>query len=261
MKILKTLFILFFALSLCLIPIKNSYSGGTNWLWFSQTDAGAVNVPRGPLAYFFDLRERETFIQLTYPSITSSGVFRNAPATAHIQIFDVSNNCNENNFFDNYTVNDTHVYNMRNIQTNDGNPSGVVLPDGAYGIVTIVVRSDFANPRQSPFGNMRIIDNNGYEYRTNAQTLNMFTQFLSIEKFDSPFYSFNFNKESGITFSDVIGITTLIFNDEDFIPSQMSYTVFNTIGPSATADNLRMEVHLTTWTVECPDMSVLDRTV
>ena len=29
---------------------------------------------------------------------------------AHIQIFDVSNNCSENDFFDVYTPNDTHVY-------------------------------------------------------------------------------------------------------------------------------------------------------
>jgi len=106
---------------------------------------------------------------------------------------------------------------MRDIQTNDGNPSGVKLPDSAYGIVTIVVESDIDPPRQSTFGNMRIIDNNGYEYRTNAQTLISGNSNLNIAKFDSPFYSFNFNSESGITFSDVIGITTLRFDDDDLI--------------------------------------------
>ena len=79
---------------------------------------------------FFDLRDRESFVQITE-------TFGNA-TTFHIQIFDVGNNCNENDFFDNYTGNDTHVYNLRNILTNDGNPSGVVLPDGAYGLVTMV---------------------------------------------------------------------------------------------------------------------------
>ena len=40
-------------------------------------------------------------------------------------------------FFDVYTPNDTHVYNMREILTNDGNPSGVVLPENAYGFVAV----------------------------------------------------------------------------------------------------------------------------
>jgi len=223
MKIHKSIFIVFFALALCLIPIKNTYSGangGTNWLFFSETDAGAISPPWGAINYFFDLRDRETFIQLTYPAIDPDirEEFTGTPATAHVQIYDVNNNCNENNFFDRYTPNDTHVYNMRDIQTNDGNPSGVVLPDGAYGIVTIFVESDIGFPRQSPFGNMRIIDNNGYEYRTNAQTApSNAPSFINTEAFASPFYSFNFNKEAGITFSDVVGITFLIFNNSDLI--------------------------------------------
>ena len=40
---------------------------------------------------FFDLRERETFIQLTNTSPGSQVV--------HVQIFNVDNNCNENDFF------------------------------------------------------------------------------------------------------------------------------------------------------------------
>ena len=51
----------------------------------------------------------------------------------------MNDNCNENNFFDAYTPNDTHVYYIRDILTNDGNPSGVVLPDDAYGIVSVGV--------------------------------------------------------------------------------------------------------------------------
>jgi len=93
------------------------------------------------LVYFFDLRERETYIQFTYPDASLFESVIQGPtgldATAHVQIFNVNNNCNENNFFDVYTPRDTHVYNMRDIQTNDGNPSGVVLPDDAYGMVVI----------------------------------------------------------------------------------------------------------------------------
>ena len=65
---------------------------------------------------------------------------------------------------------------------------------------------------------MRIIDNNGYEYRTNAQGgVTFFDSEISINEFigTEPFLTFNFNKEAGITFSDVVGITTLRFRDED----------------------------------------------
>jgi len=57
---------------------------------------------------FFELRDRESFVQVT--------IVGTIDTTVHVQIFDVSNNCNENNFFDTYTVADTHVYNMRDIQ-------------------------------------------------------------------------------------------------------------------------------------------------
>ena len=105
--------------------------------------------------------------------------------TVHIQVFDVSNNCNENNFFDVYTPNDTHIYNMRDIQTNDGNSAGFVLPDGAYGFVfALVIEPDGVDDPPEPgtiwndaevlIGNLRILDNNGYEYRTNGQSENAF---------------------------------------------------------------------------------------
>ena len=224
MKINKSIFILFFALVISLIPINYSYSqngpkpGRIN---FWNTDAGATRTTKSMLVYFFDLRERETFIQLTYPSINREGVFTNTPAVAHVQIFDVSNNCNENDFFDAYTVADTHVYNMRDIQTNDGNPSGVVLPDNAYGIVSIAVDSGLDDDwPQSAFGNMRIIDSSGYEYRTNALTLRKFIAGTSINDsllLATPFYSFNFNKEAGVTFSDVVGITLLNFRNDSLL--------------------------------------------
>ncbi len=73
------------------------------------------------LVGFFDLRDRESFIQITNTDVDAQ--------TIHIQLFNVGNNCNENNFFDAYTPNDTHVYNIRDITTNGGNPSGVVLPE------------------------------------------------------------------------------------------------------------------------------------
>jgi len=123
--------------------------------------------------------------------------------TVHVQIFDVGNNCNENNFFDTYTLADTHIYNLRNILTNDGNPSGVLLPDDSYGIITISAVNGVGgryNFGDKIVGNLRILDISGYEYRTNLQVLGPdFNTFI-------PNITFNYNTVAGVTFSDVVGI-------------------------------------------------------
>ena len=201
----KYIFVLIFALTLTFIPVKDSISGiGFTAFTFTQTDNSLPEVEESlSVFYVFDLRERETFIQFTYEGVLPVGDDDDSliglPGRAHVQIFDVSNNCNENNFFDVYTANDTHVYNMRNILTNDGNPSGVVLPENAYGIVVIsytTINGEIFEG-QSAFGNLRIIDNNGYEYRTNGQQI--------VDRIDNPpdaslppIYTFNFNTENGV---------------------------------------------------------------
>jgi len=155
-----------------------------------ETDSSITSAE--PRIFFFDLRERETFIQIT--NLDTGSV------SMHVQIFDVSNNCNENNFFDSYTPNDTHIYNIGDIKTNDGNPSGVVLPENAYGIVSVLSVEE----GNTPFiGNMRILDNNGYEYRTNG------AGFVSSQLIEdsSLKYTFNFNTNSGVSLSDIVGVT------------------------------------------------------
>jgi len=181
MKLYRSIFIFFFALALSLIPVKNVFAG----LAVIGTDTF-----ESQLAGFFDLRDRESFIQVTHTDAVD-------PTTFHIQIFNVGNLCNENNFFDAYTPNDTHVYNLRDIVTNDGTPSGVVLPDDAYGIF-VATDIDF-NDRF--IGNLRILDDNGYEYRTNLNG-------VSEHPIDSndDVYTFNYNTEGGVTLSDVVGI-------------------------------------------------------
>ena len=146
------------------------------------------------LVFFFDLRDRESFVQVTNVLIT--------PTPVHVQIYDVSNNCNENNFFDNYTGNDTHVYNLRDIITNDGTPSGVVLPENAYGFVAIAnLDSDGEIENdEALIGNFRVIDDNGYEYRTNAQTED------GEDTEEDGIATINFNTEAGVIFSDIVGI-------------------------------------------------------
>lgn len=149
------------------------------------------------LISFYDLRDRESFVQITNTDGFDSKV--------HVQIFDVANNCNENNFFDDFTGNDTHIYNMRDIQTNDGNPSGVVLPDNAYGMV--VINKIFPPTPQEPLGfigNFRVLDSSGYEYRTNSLGLQIVPP--EIPAFGMEL-TLNFNKQGGVSLSDVIGFT------------------------------------------------------
>lgn len=194
----------------CLILIalfvSNNYSfagiGQAQPLFIYQSSL--TDSSRGDLASFFDLRDRETFIQITNTSDTSR--------TIHIRIFDVSNNCNENDFFDVFTPNDTHVYNLRELLTNDGNPSGVVLPDNAYGYVSIERSS--SGPPFIPFvGNMRILDDSGYEYRTN---LTSFGSSSIAGGMSSPPLLFNFNKKAGIELSDIVIVTYPISGDIEF---------------------------------------------
>ena len=154
---------------------------------------------------FFDLRERESYVQVTNTSASSK--------VLHVQVFDVNNDCNENNFFDDYTGNDTHVYNMRDILTNDGDDAGLVLPDGAYGIVVIYSVVSEGGPidtGQDLIGNFRIMDDLGYEYRTNSQA---FFQDIDPEPQNSQrFFTFNFNSTAGTSFADVVGVNMVFDN-------------------------------------------------
>ena len=225
MKNFKTNLIIILAFAVSIIPVGDLYAGFPSVYTFSDTDAQNGFSPNTQaIFYFFDLRDRETYIQLTYPNFLlgrdedDDDDFSNINAIVHVQIFDVSNNCNENNFFDIYTPNDTHVYNMRDIQTNDGNPSGVVLPDNSYGIVVMTSFSSFPEGALGPgfpMGNMRIIDNNGYEYRTNGQVSILDNIFDTMPGIPEQFYSFNFNQRGGVGLSDVVGITIWPFPTGD----------------------------------------------
>jgi len=193
------IFVLFFALSFSLISTVDVYSGHRV---ISETDSGAMQ-----LYSVFDLRDRESFIQVT--NTDSSDI------TVHVQIFNVDLDCNENNFYDTLTPNDTHVYNMADIQTNNGNPSGVVLPDDAYGSIVItyvlgVGMNSVSNTDENKvlIGNFRIIDDNGYEYRSNIAG---FSDVSGCGGLVSDFWFFNFNVNSGIILSDIFLLT---FDDE-----------------------------------------------
>lgn len=203
-------------ISLFLFSTIQAFSGDgiSHLLEFPETDTS-----EDKLLAFFDLRDRETYIQITN---TGNDLRTDSDdddeddrsgdnITLHIQIFNVDDNCNENNFFDVYTPADTHIYNMRDILTNDGTPSGVVLPENAYGIVSVgIIQADgtgFSEGAELLIGNVRILDDTGYEYRTNITSDNTSGGF---EGFDGdPFaqeVTFNFNTVAGVTLSDVVGI-------------------------------------------------------
>ena len=102
---IRILTLLFAITALMSVNVNAGVSGGVS---IPETDTGDYQ-----LVGFFDLRDRESYIQITNTDIVAQ--------TVHIQVFNVGNLCNENNFFDVYTPNDTHTYNLRDIVTNDGN--------------------------------------------------------------------------------------------------------------------------------------------
>jgi len=195
---------------------------------FAFTALSAVNLYAGyplnetdsewrQLVGVFDLRDRETFIQVTH---TDEG--ESTPGDlVHIQVFNLAQSCGENNFFDAYTTNDTHVYNIRNLTTNDGSDPGFTLPDNSYGFVVVTFEDD------QGIGNMRIKDANGYEYRTNLQA----TDNDDDEGPDDDEHWFNFNQEAGVVFSDIFGVMVSevdSFNDGVILgPITESYVAFN----------------------------------
>lgn len=199
----KSTFILLLVLSFTLIYQGNVFSSHDEIM---ETDHEAIQ-----LYSVFDLRNRESFVQVT----NTNG----SDITIHVQIFNVDDDCNENNFYDTLTPNDTHVYNMRDILTNNGSPSGVILPENAYGSIVItyvlgVGQNSVSNENENKvlFGNFRIVDDNGYEYRTNSAG---YTDIdgcgPNIENSIPAIWTFNFNMENGVSLSDIFLLT---YDDE-----------------------------------------------
>lgn len=177
---------LFLIFILVFIPVSDSKS-------FPVPGQGEFSYQ---LYYYYDLRDRESFIQVTNNDNTSIDV--------HVQIFQSNFSCNENDFFDVYTQDDTHIYNMSDIQSNDGNPTGVVLPGNSYGFVVVTVYDRTTNlSENNPVlsGNFRIVDDSGYEYRSVAASYPVIDTTTMTNKF-----SFNFSPVGTTTSADVIGI-------------------------------------------------------
>ena len=118
-------FIIPFLIAGFLIAIpKGVMAGGTQG---SRTDEGDNFV-----VGYWDLRERESFFQLT--NVTGAAI------TVHIQIWNASDplftsQCVEFDFIDTYTGFDTHIYNIRNLTRNDGGALAPPILDDGHGYI------------------------------------------------------------------------------------------------------------------------------
>lgn len=175
---IRLLMLIFAFTALTAVSVQNVHAGYP----FNETDA-----VEGELVGVFDLRDRETFIQVTNVSNTADLI--------HIQVFNLAESCGENDFFDSYTGNDTHLYDIRNLTANDGSDPGFTLPDDSYGFVVVTFEDE------EGIGNMRIKDATGYEYRTNLQAVG---NDANHDASDDEHW-FNFNQEEGVQFSDIFG--------------------------------------------------------
>ena len=189
---MKTLFYFVFGLILA-FPL-NAFCGIEARLL--NTDLIELGSDNTQLSAYYDLRDRQSYIQITN--------FANRPIAIHVQIFQHDRNCDELNFFDDLTENDTVVYDMDNIIKNDGSSAPINLLDDSYGYVVVTLTSDDGPTGGPPaiIGNFRIVDNAGYEYRTN-----MISPWKNQDIGDLSTGSLiaNFNTVDGAIFADVVG--------------------------------------------------------
>lgn len=169
-------------------------------LIIDQTDTG-VNR----LVAFWDTRQRDTLIQVTNTSGSLVGI--------HVQLFDVNSlftECEECNFDDELTGFDTHVYNLEDMMTNaipGVKPSVPVCTEIGPGTYGMAVISRTFGPNFALIGVFRIIDESGYEYRTNlaGEDVNFFTKLADQEVV-------NFSDANGNNLSDLVGLTYISIN-------------------------------------------------
>lgn len=191
-------------LAVVLMPY-NAFAGGPDG--DSNDIVTTTDTGSNQLVYYYDLRNRESYVQVSNTSTSTANI--------HVQIFrnDFAN-CQDLNFYDTLTPSDTHIYNMSNIVGN-GIPVNAVLNDDSNGLVVITLVEGTTNgtPALSDpilIGNFRIVDDSGYEYRTNAAGVFDTDDMDVVNSDDSddrghPRYTFNYNQIGGNNFADIIG--------------------------------------------------------
>jgi len=191
---------------LLLVPMQAFAGSSLNNFYdpIDNTDTGADR-----LIYYYDQLGRETFVQVTNTSDSFVEI--------HVQVFEADDFCNEIDFLYNLTPGETVVFDMANL------PGSPDLTD-SYGIVGItVLDSEFSSPL---IGSFRIIDSEGYEYRTNAASTEGEFEFTPGEFWNA----LNFNNVNDPAFSDVVGITYVSLPDGNIYASPGVGTQFGTGG-------------------------------
>ena len=208
---------LFVLAVLLVLPMQATVSFAGSSTIIDQTDTG-VNR----LVYFFDTRDRDTFIQVTNTSTAKINI--------HVQVFDAGSlfvECEECNFDDMLTPNDTHVYDVENMMTNSGpllpaskDVCTEIGPDTCGFVVISVTNFKDQGAFNSLIGMFRIIDESGYEYRANAagpEDGNFFPAHNEVV---------NFSAANGHNLSDLVGITYISVDSATVYASPQVATVF-----------------------------------
>ncbi|NIP31312.1 MAG: hypothetical protein GTO02_16885, partial [Candidatus Dadabacteria bacterium] len=151
------------------------------------------DVDPAQLSAYYDLRNRSSYIQITNTTAQTR--------TIHVQIFQHDRSCDELNFFDELTANDTVVYNLDNIIKNDGSVAPINLADDSSGYVVV---SDVNFERSSLIGNFRIVDDEGYEYRANMAGAQLSGSVVTNLSSGDVFIA-NFNTADGANYADLVG--------------------------------------------------------
>ncbi|NIP32071.1 MAG: hypothetical protein GTO02_21915 [Candidatus Dadabacteria bacterium] len=172
------------------LPLHSYGVGDSNQL---DTDTTSPSFNKNnQLSAYYDLRDRESYIQVT--NIDDVNV------TIHVQIFQHDRGCDELNFNDTLTPNDTIVYNLDDIIRNNGSDVPVSLADNSYGYVVVTTTVNAPTTLDPALiGNLRIIDDEGYEYRTNMISLDV-DQGVQSDRFFA-----NFNTVDSANQADVVG--------------------------------------------------------
>jgi hypothetical protein len=199
----------FLVLAFLLVIPMQAMAGNKSSIGFDLIDQTDTGVDR--LIYYYDTVGRETYIQVTNTSDGFVGI--------HVQAFEADNNCNETDFDLCLTPGDTEIWNVEAL------PSTADLSE-SNGFIAISITDEIncGVERNALIGMFRIIDEGGYEYRTNAASGEDFASASSAD-----YNVLNFNDVNGNNLSDVVGITYVNVDLDQVFASPLIGTFFGDV--------------------------------
>jgi hypothetical protein len=261
---LKYIFILAVLVALPLQSFAGPPNGGGEIPSVGQTDEGAYR-----LISYWDTRGRDSYVQVTNTSTDRVRI--------HVQVFEINEGlvteCEECNFDDELTGNDTHVYDVSNIMTNaipgkPSRPACTEVLDDSHGIFVVSIEADYGYSGIGYAGGgpligmFRIVDALGYEYRTNSTSVSEGKRgkpghTLDIDGYRNRggAYDFivNFSTVNGNTLSDLVGITYLDLNPTSVYAGPEVVSLWGEIGEEEILiwDDTEFDTSCSTTTFSC----------